>query len=48
MKSTIPGGLNGDIATCAITVNAVRAIAKSEPGLKTMLDLPVPAYFAGV
>jgi len=43
--STIPGGINGDIATCAIIVNAVRAIQKTTPGLKNMLDLPVPGYY---
>lgn len=44
-RSTIPGGVNGDIATCAIIVNAVRAIQKAAPGLKTMLDIPVPGYY---
>jgi len=44
-KSTIPGGINGDIATCAIIVNAVRAIRNAAPGLKSMLDMPVPGYF---
>jgi 2,4-diaminopentanoate dehydrogenase len=42
---TIDGGVNGDVATCAITVNAVRAVTKTGPGLKTMLDVPVPAWF---
>lgn len=42
---TIDGGVNGDVATCAITVNAIRSIVKTEPGLKTMLDAPVPAWF---
>jgi len=45
LRSIIPGGVNGDDATCAIAVNALRAIAAAEPGLKTMLDLPVPGYF---
>jgi hypothetical protein len=43
--SVIPGGINGDIATCAITVNAIRSISTIGPGLKTMLDLPVAGYF---
>ena len=46
LRSTIPGGVNGDVATCAITLNAVRAITKASPGLKTMLDLPAPTFFA--
>ncbi|MBU0714666.1 MAG: dihydrodipicolinate reductase [Verrucomicrobia bacterium] len=40
----IPGGVNGDIATCAITINAIRSIVKAAPGLRTMIDLP-PAGF---
>lgn len=48
ITTEIDGGLNGDVATCAITVNAVRSVGKSTPGLKTMLDVPVPAYFSEV
>lgn len=44
-SSVITGGINGDIATSAITVNALASIIKKEPGLKTMLEIPVPAYF---
>jgi len=36
----IPGGVNGDIATCAITINTIRSIVKAAPGLRTMIDLP--------
>jgi 4-hydroxy-tetrahydrodipicolinate reductase len=45
IESVIPGGVNGDIATCAITINAVRSIQSVGAGLKTMLDLPVPGCF---
>jgi 4-hydroxy-tetrahydrodipicolinate reductase len=45
LKSVIPGGVNGDIATCAITINALQSIVKVGPGLKTMLDLPVSGCF---
>ena len=48
IRSTVPGGINGDIATCAITINTCRSIMKAAPGLRTMLDLPVPACFAAV
>jgi len=48
LTTEIDGGLNGDVATCAITVNAIRSITKTTPGLKTMLDVPVPAYFSKV
>lgn len=44
--STIPGGVNGDIATCAITVNALRSIVNAQPGLRTMTDIPAVAYTA--
>lgn len=45
-ETEIKGGLNGDVATCAITVNAIRSIVKCTPGLKTMLDVPIPSYFS--
>ena len=45
IESIIPGGINGDVATCAITVNAIRSIRSAGVGLKTMLDLPVPGCF---
>jgi 2,4-diaminopentanoate dehydrogenase len=45
VDTTIDGGINGDVATCAITVNAIRAVVRAEPGLRTMLDTPVPAWF---
>jgi hypothetical protein len=43
--SRIAGGINGDIATCAVTLNVVRSILAVAPGLKTMADLPVPSWF---
>ena len=43
----ISGGINGDIATCAITINAIRSIVKAVPGLRTMIDLP-PVGFTAV
>lgn len=40
LDSTIRGGVNGDQGTCAITLNAVRAVAGcGRTGLLTMLDL---------
>jgi len=44
IESTIPGGVNGDIATCAITINALRSIVDAKPGLRTMTDIPAVAY----
>ncbi|HSJ56305.1 MAG TPA: dihydrodipicolinate reductase [Anaerolineae bacterium] len=34
-------GTNGDLATVAIAVNAVRRVVEAEPGLVTMRDLPI-------
>lgn len=45
IHSRITGGVNGDIATCAITLNAVRSVLASSPGLKTMADIPPIAFF---
>lgn len=42
--SNIAGGVNGDIATCAITINAVYAIVNAPKGLRTMVDTPIVAY----
>jgi len=39
ITSTIAGGINGDIATCAIIVNAIKSIIETSPGLKTMTDI---------
>ena len=36
----IPGGINGDIATCAVIANAIPIIASAAPGLRTMIDIP--------
>ena len=45
IHSRIASGVNGDIATCAITLNAVRSVLASSPGLKTMADIPPIAFF---
>ena len=45
IKSVIDGGVNGDVATCAITVNAVKSIVTAQPGLRTMADVPPVTFF---
>ncbi|MFC1815507.1 dihydrodipicolinate reductase [Thermodesulfobacteriota bacterium] len=45
ITSTIPGGVNGDVATCAITLNALKQILKAPPGLRTMVDMPMVSFF---
>ena len=43
--SSIKGGVNGDVGTCAIAVNAVKQITRCLPGLRTMTDIPVVSFF---
>jgi 4-hydroxy-tetrahydrodipicolinate reductase len=38
---TIAGGVAGDSATAAITVNAIPKVMAARPGLLTMHDLPL-------
>jgi len=40
IESRIAGGVNGDIATCAIALNTVRSVLAASPGLKTMAEIP--------
>lgn len=45
IDTKIEGGVNGDIATCAIVLNTIRSVLDSTPGLKTMCDITPVAYF---
>jgi 4-hydroxy-tetrahydrodipicolinate reductase len=45
IKSIIGQGVHGDIATCAITINAIKRIVKAPPGLRTMADIPLVSFF---
>lgn len=45
-SSRIAGGINGDIATCAVTLNTVRSALRAHAGLKTMSDLTGISWFA--
>ncbi len=44
----IHGGVAGDVATVASLVNAIPRVLESEPGLMTMLDLPIPRAFRAI
>lgn len=46
IESTIAGGVNGDTATCAITINAIKQVICARPGLRTMADIPPVTFFA--
>jgi len=45
IHSKIEGGVNGDVATCAITLNAIPQILRATPGLKTMVDIAPVSFF---
>lgn len=40
IQLVIPGGIQGDLATAAVAVNALERIVEAPPGLLTMVDLP--------
>ena len=44
---TIPGGIHGDLATAAITVNCIPALFEMRPGLRTSKDTPM-CFYPGV
>jgi 4-hydroxy-tetrahydrodipicolinate reductase len=39
-RAVIEGGYHGDVATCAIALNAAEKMHAASPGLRTMLDMP--------
>lgn len=41
IRTRIMQGIHGDIATCAIILNACKSILKANPGLRTMADIPM-------
>jgi 4-hydroxy-tetrahydrodipicolinate reductase len=42
---TIKNGVNGDIATCAITINAIPIVINAKSGLRTMADVePISCF----
>lgn len=46
ITSRIAGGVNGDVATCAIAVNAAAQILHAKLGLRTMADIPMVSFFS--
>ena len=47
LHSKIAGGVHGDIATAAMTVNAIPIVLTAAPGLRTMRDVRLPSYYSG-
>ncbi len=44
----IEGGIFGDTATVSALVNTIPKIISAQPGLRTMIELPVPHAFMGI
>ncbi|MEO0483669.1 MAG: hypothetical protein AAF138_08585 [Planctomycetota bacterium] len=42
LSVVIPGGVHGDVATSAVTLNALASLLDSAPGLHTMLSIRTP------
>jgi 4-hydroxy-tetrahydrodipicolinate reductase len=47
LRAVIEGGYQGDVATCAVVINAVRPMCTAAPGLRTMLDVHAPRGWMG-
>ena len=47
ISSKIAGGIHGDIATASIVVNSIPKVLNAAPGLRTMRDLALPAFYPG-
>lgn len=45
IDSCIKGGVNGDVATCAVLINAIPTVLGARPGLRTMADIDPVTYF---
>ncbi len=44
IEMMIPGGVHGDVATCAIVINSIPRLLKAAPGLHTMATIPPPVH----
>ena len=47
MNLTVEGGTSGDLATCAMLVNAIPAVLAAAPGLRTMREVPLVHLLGG-
>jgi len=45
IDTCVKGGVNGDIATCAVLVNALPVVINARPGLRTMADIEPISFF---
>jgi hypothetical protein len=44
IRSNIEGGVDGDVATCSMVINAIGAALAAAPGLRTMIDIPLTSW----
>jgi hypothetical protein len=47
LSMKLSGGVHGDVATASIVVNSIPKVIQAAPGLRTMKDMVLPAYFGG-
>jgi hypothetical protein len=48
IHSRVEGGVPGDIATASMAVNSIPAALAAAPGLRTMRDVRLPSFYAGI
>jgi len=48
IHSRVEGGVPGDIATASLAVNSIPAALAAAPGLRTMRDVRLPSFYAGI
>lgn len=45
IDTCVKGGVNGDVATCAVLINAIPSVIQARPGLRTMADMELISCF---
>ncbi len=45
VRTTIAGGLHGDVATAALVVNAIPSVIRAGPGLASMAEVPLVHFW---
>ena len=44
IRSNIEGGVDGDVATCSMVINAIGPALMAPAGLRTMVDIPLTRW----